>query len=130
LLRPGIRVPGIRDLLSGCLAVRLAPVKALLRERGTRLLDAADAVAGAELVARAASVARRIAAAPLPPTPSTPTGPPSPGRTVGLALQLWRAGRSIRVRPFVPPAAEASGTTAAPGVGAAGVQPAGAPAAR
>jgi hypothetical protein len=104
LLRPGIRVPGVRDLLSGCLAIRLATVKTLLRERDGRLLESDGLAAHAELVARAASVARRIAASSLPPAPGAPV---HPSGALGTAVQLLRAGRRIRVRAFSPPAREA-----------------------
>jgi hypothetical protein len=100
LLRPGIRVPGVRDLLSGCVAVRLATVKALLREREARLLEGNGLVARAELVARIASVARRTAAVPLPPAPAAAVA--ENGRPLSLAFQLFRAGRAIRVKPAPP----------------------------
>jgi glycosyltransferase involved in cell wall biosynthesis len=121
LLRPGIRVPGVRDLLSGCVAMRLATVKSLLKERESRLLDGDDLAARAELVARVASVARRIAAAPLVPGPVTHAAP-SAG-TMTTALQLFRAGRRIRIRPFAPPPRDADpapqgGTDAAPAANA------------
>jgi glycosyltransferase involved in cell wall biosynthesis len=108
LLRPGIRVPGVRDLLSGCVAVRLATVKAVLKEREGRLLDGDELAARAELVARVASVARRISASALP---ASPVAPSSSRHSIGTALQLLRAGRRIRVRPFEPPAREPDADT-------------------
>lgn len=95
LLRPGIQVPGVRDLLSGCVAVRLATVKAALRDRGSRLLEADGLAARAELVARAARVARRVTAAPLPPPPVTT--PRQRDGALRLAVQLFRTGRAVRV---------------------------------
>lgn len=104
LLRPGIRVPGVRDLLSGCVAVRLATVKAALKERPGRLLEGQGLATRAELVARTAAVARRITTTPIPPAPAT--APLERAPAFRLALQLFRAGRTIRVNPATPPPAE------------------------
>jgi hypothetical protein len=52
------------------------------------------------LVARIASVARRTAAAPLPPAPAAAVA--ENGRPLSLAFQLFRAGRAIRVKPAPP----------------------------
>lgn len=99
LLRPGLRVPGLRDFLSGCYAFRLATLKACFRDR-TPLLDTDGWCANAELVARAACGARQIAAVALPPPRLGGTGvaarPPEPLR---LALALLRTGRRLRIPP-------------------------------
>jgi hypothetical protein len=96
LLRPGIQVPGVRDLLSGCLAVRLVAVKQQLRERPAPLLECEGLAARAELVARAASGARQIAVADLPSSAAMPAAGNRPG-ALRLAMQLARAGRQVRV---------------------------------
>jgi hypothetical protein len=114
LLRPGIRVPGVRDLLSGCVAVRLATVKAVLRDRGDRLLDSEGLAARAELVARAASVARRVDTVTLP--PPLPSSIAERHSALSLAWQLKRAGRRLRVPPPVPPPPAATGPAPAPAV--------------
>src|SRR5439155_25365331 len=61
LLRPGLNVPGVRDLLSGVCAVRLATLKYCIRDPGQSLLESRGrAAAHAELVARSAAAARQI----------------------------------------------------------------------
>jgi dolichol-phosphate mannosyltransferase len=100
LLRPGIQVPGVRDLLSGCLAIRLASVKAQLRERAEGLLESTGLVARAELIARAASGARQIAVVELPALAASRSPNGSPG-ALRLAVQLARAGRRLRI-PTAP----------------------------
>jgi hypothetical protein len=59
LLRRGIRVPGVRDLVSGYLAVRLAVLRAAFQGSAPRLAGEGWA-ARAELAGRAAGYARRI----------------------------------------------------------------------
>ncbi len=98
LLRPGIRVPGIRDLLSGVCAVRLSTLRLALNGTGTRMLTARGLPARAELVARNASVARQIAAVPVPPHAHA-AAPRAPESALALALALFRAGRQLRVPP-------------------------------
>jgi glycosyltransferase involved in cell wall biosynthesis len=95
LLRPGIRLEGVHDPLTGCLAVRLIAARAVLRERaGGPLLDTDGLAARAELVARLAASARQVTGVPLPTTARDPA--PSPG-PLAVALQLRRLGRQIRV---------------------------------
>ena len=60
LLKPGLSVPGVRDLFSGCYGLRLATLKRCLRD-GQALLETEGWCANAELVARAAVHARQIA---------------------------------------------------------------------
>jgi hypothetical protein len=94
LLRPGVRVPGVTDFLSGCLAVRLVAARAVLRERAGTLLDH-DGIAGfAELVARLAATARQVSTAPL--TSGAADRFPTEG-ALSLALALRRLGRTTRV---------------------------------
>jgi glycosyltransferase involved in cell wall biosynthesis len=100
LLRPGVRVPGLRDFMSGCFAVRLSTLRQCLKERSA-LLDTDGWAANAELIARAASEARQIAAIRVPPGPR-PTGP-AIGGAVALALSLYRTGRRVHIpTPAVP----------------------------
>lgn len=102
LLRPGIRLPGLRDPLSGVALIRLVTLKNVLADRPDGLLETDGAAAQAELVARAATKARQIAAVPV-------------GRLVnglrahttdaplGTAIALFRAGRHLRIpAPSVP----------------------------
>lgn len=107
LLRPGVRLPGVRDFLSGCLAVRLVSARSALRDRAERPFLWQDGLATrAELVARLGQTARQTAAVPLPCLPH----PVSPGgRALSLALQLRHLGRGLR-----PAAVRAEGPDTAP----------------
>lgn len=100
LLRPGLRVPGLRDFISGCYAFRLATLKACFRDR-TPLLDTEDWCANAELVARAALSARQIAAVALP--PGRAAGASSLPPALQLAFALLRTGRRLRIPPPAVP---------------------------
>jgi glycosyltransferase involved in cell wall biosynthesis len=104
-------VPGIRDVLSGCLAVRLVSARGALRDRGEKPFLWADGLAArAELVVRLGAAARQAAAVPLP--CMQPALPPGPG-PLSVALQLRRIGRELR--PSTPPGdtADAAGTVPA-----------------
>ena len=92
LLRPGLRVPGARDLLSGFCAIRLVTLKHLVRDNAP-LLDTEGPVANAELVARAAAHARRISLVDVP----RRTAPARQERPLSLALKLFQAGRRLRI---------------------------------
>jgi hypothetical protein len=102
LLRPGISLPGVRDLLSGVALIRLITLKGCLKDTTDPLLLTEGLPARAELVARVAATARQIA--------SVPIVPHEPGdaqfasvRPFGAALSLFRAGRAVRVpRPAAP----------------------------
>lgn len=92
LLRPGLKLPGLRNLMSGFLAIRLITLKHCVRQDAA-LLDTDGWCANAELVARAAAHARRIAVVPVPRrTPPARVMPP-----FQLALDLYRAGRTLRI---------------------------------
>jgi glycosyltransferase involved in cell wall biosynthesis len=101
LLRPGISLPGLRDLLSGVTLIRLITLKSCLKDDAGALLRTDGLPARAELVARVASTARQIA--------SVPIVPHEPGesqfgtaRPLGVALSLFRAGRAVSIpRPAV-----------------------------
>jgi glycosyltransferase involved in cell wall biosynthesis len=95
LLRPGVRVPGVKDFLSGVCAVRLSTLRYCLNACRDALLKTDGPCARAELVARTAAVARQISVVPTPPW----TGPSARtrGSALGLAVALFRAGRRLRV---------------------------------
>lgn len=120
LLRPGIQVPGVRDLLSGCLAVRLVAVKQQLREHAAPLLACDGLASRAELVARAASGARQVTVTDVPSPAAVPEARRRPG-ALRLAMQLARAGRRVRIPPPVTrgpePAAAPAGAGAEAGAG-------------
>jgi hypothetical protein len=95
LLRPGLTVPGVRDLTSGVSVFRLSTLKHCLRQHDRLLSETALACANAELVARAAARARQIAAVTLAAHANTPHGRRRPAMTT--ALHLFRAGRRLRI---------------------------------
>ncbi|MDH4351226.1 MAG: glycosyltransferase, partial [Gemmatimonadota bacterium] len=100
LLRPNVRVAGVRDFLSGCLAVRLVSARGALRDHADGLPVETDGLAArAELVIRLAAAARQIATVPLPPL-GAPTAPAT--GAFALAMRLRRLGRTLRL-PSAPP---------------------------
>ena len=102
LLRPGVRVPGLRDFISGCFAIRLSTLRQCLKARSA-LLDTEGWTANAELIARAASQARQIAAIRVPPGPRRADATTGGGGAVSLALSLYHTGRRLQIpAPAVP----------------------------
>ncbi len=98
-------MPGVQDLLSGVFAIRLVTLKRCLRERegegGGALLETDGVCARAELVARASTCARQITA--LSFAPSSLRNGTVHDRPMSLAMQLYRAGKSLRVpQPEAP----------------------------
>ncbi len=65
LLRRGIRVRGVSDLVSGFVALRLAVLRPVLRGPGAGPLEGSRWSVSAELVGRAAGYARRIETVPI-----------------------------------------------------------------
>jgi dolichol-phosphate mannosyltransferase len=95
LLRPGIVLPGLRDFLSGVVLIRLVTLKRCLQD--TDALFVTDGIPSrAELVARAASSARQIAAVPVEPR-EPDDGAVAVQTPLSLALSLFRTGRSVRI---------------------------------
>jgi hypothetical protein len=95
LLQPGLQVPGVEDLLSGVYAIRLVTLKRCVRDQEGALLQTEGVCARAELLARAAAVARQITAMPISAV-HLRNGKP-PGSLTRLALQLFRAGRELHI---------------------------------
>ncbi len=93
LLKPGLQLDGFRDPLSGVYAMRLITLRNCLRESNDALLQSDGTLANAELVAKAARGARQIATVPVP----LRTQPQGKEGAFGLAMQLFRGGRSLRV---------------------------------
>ncbi len=103
LLRPGLRVPGLRDFTSGVAAFRLVTLKQALSERPDSerpdaVLETDGLCASAELVARAAVAARQIAVLPVAPVRRRPAAT-SRREAMSLAWSLFRAGRRLRIPP-------------------------------
>lgn len=94
LLKPGLRLPGVRDFLSGCYGLRLVILRQWKRDSPV-LLETDGWSANAELVARAAVYARQIAVLSLP--PSRLARPWSLGQALRAALALYRAGGRLRI---------------------------------
>lgn len=96
LLR-GVRVPGVRDIVSGFVTFRLAAVRNALRAQDGPLLTAEGWAANAELIARVAREARRVETVPMVERHDLHQRPsrvdPWP-----LARELWRQGGRLRIR--------------------------------
>jgi len=102
LLRPFLRVPGVKDPLGSYRLMRIAVVRDLLKENGeARLLKANGWAANVELLAKAARFARRIEVVPLEPRydlrPRATRVRPLAG-----AMDLYRFGRAARARRAAP----------------------------
>ena len=95
LLQPGLQVPGVEDLLSGVYAMRLVTLKRCIRDGNRALLETDGVCARAELLARAAAFSRQITALPIASTYLRNGS--LPGGSVRLALQLYRAGRTLSI---------------------------------
>jgi hypothetical protein len=94
LLRPGLSIPGVRDLFSGCYAFRLATLKRCFQDQSA-LLQTDGWCANAELVARAAVHARQIATVPV--TQGRVTRPRPRPAAASLAMAMLRAGRTLHI---------------------------------
>lgn len=94
LLRPGVSVPGVRDLLSGTCVIRLVSLRNAIRDGSGPFLISEGIAAHAELVARTASEARQVASVQW----SGPRGSAIHGglrAAAALAIRLFRAGRTV-----------------------------------
>ncbi len=96
LLR-GVRVPGVRDIVSGFAAFRLAALRNALRAQDGPLLTSDGWAANAELIARVAREARRVDTLAVVERHDLHQRPsrvdPWP-----LAKALWREGGRLRIR--------------------------------
>lgn len=99
LLQPGVRVPGVRDLLSRVCALRLSTLAFCLRNTPNEFLASQGVTASAELIARAASVARQISAVAVDVPAGSSLAAPPDYSALALALELFRTGRRLRVPP-------------------------------
>jgi dolichol-phosphate mannosyltransferase len=102
LLRGRVRVPGVRDVVSGFMALRLITLRHAFKAQEGRLLTTQGWSANAELIARTARVARRV---------ETITAVerhdlrhrPSRVQPWQTALALWRSRRALDIPPPSPP---------------------------
>ena len=97
LLRPGVNVPGLRDLLSGVCAIRLATLRYCLEGTSASVLQSRGVSAWPELLARTAAVARQISAIQIVPPEQPRQERNGQGSPLAVALELYRAGRRLRV---------------------------------
>lgn len=109
VLRPFVRVPGVRDPFGSYRLYRIAVLRDLIREGGDRPLVSAEGWAGnVELLLRASHVARRVETVELAPRydlrPRESRVRPWPD-----AVNLYRFGRAARVRPSAAPAPASAG---------------------
>jgi len=96
LLKPGIVLPGVRDLLARLMVIRLVTLKNCYRDRPDTLLSTGGVAADVELVALAAANARQVAAVQvLPYRNGEDRAPGFP--VLATACQLYRAGHRIRI---------------------------------
>lgn len=103
LLKPGIRLSGLRDVMSGVYAFRLVTLKACIKANDETLLDTTGGCANAELLARAAALARQIAVVPVPVGTVPHSRNRQPEGPLALALNLFRAGRKLEIpSPHTP----------------------------
>lgn len=101
LLRPGIALPGVRDPLSGCVAVRLVSARTTLDGIAeVPFVEPDGLVARAEVVGRLAKASRQVTTVTVP-TP--PRQPPVEAGALTTALQLRRLGRRLRLPEQAPP---------------------------
>ncbi len=96
LLKPGLTLPGVRDLTSGVCLVRLITLKSALKDRSDGLLESEGLSAHAELLARAGASARQITTLSVPARPEA-AADASLGSALALALDLFRTGRRLRI---------------------------------
>jgi glycosyltransferase involved in cell wall biosynthesis len=106
LLRRRVRVPGLHDTVSGFLAMRLSVAKDALPGEGA-VLTGDGWVANAELIGRAAAVARRIEGVAARERYDL-LQQPAAVDAWAEARSLWRAGGALRIPP-APSAARRTG---------------------
>ncbi len=96
LLR-GVRVSGVRDIVSGYAAFRLIGIKNALRDREGPLLTSEGWAANAELIARVAQQARRVDTVDIVERHDLRQRPSRIDPWL-LAKQLWREGGRLHIR--------------------------------
>jgi hypothetical protein len=97
LLKPGVRLSGLRDVLSGVCAFRLVTLRACIRANGESLLDTEGRCADVELLARAAAFARQITVVPADLRSTAGSERRRSEGPLALALSLLRASRQLEI---------------------------------
>jgi glycosyltransferase involved in cell wall biosynthesis len=103
LLRGVVRVPGVRDILSGYAILRLVALRNALRSQPASLFVSDGWAANAELYWRAGRYARRVETVPTVERHDLRQRP-SRVRPAHQAMELWRARARLRAAPIPPPA--------------------------
>lgn len=95
LLQGALRLPGVRDVVSGFLAVRLSCLRLAFRQADGSLLGTEGWAANAELIARLGAQARRVDAVRVT---EHHDRRPRPSRVAALATarELWQARARVR----------------------------------
>ena len=96
LLKPGLHVPGVRDLTSGINGYRLVTLQSCFRNDKGPLLKTQGMCADAELLARAAATARQVVAVPATEYQGPIDREPQEG-LLALTVALFKAGRRLKV---------------------------------
>ncbi len=95
LLSPGIKIPGLRDITSGCAAFRMITIQSFIGDGDQAVLMNEGASTFPEFLARASSGARQIASEPVKKGPGTSTV--SEHGPIINALNLFGAGRRVKI---------------------------------
>lgn len=98
LLRRAVRVPGVTDTVSGFVAFRLVALRHAIKHPTGVFLTTDGWAANAELLARAASHARRIDTVPVVERHDLRQRPSRVEPWAGLRT-VWRARRALRLEP-------------------------------
>ena len=104
LLRGVVTVPGVTDVVSGYAVLRLVALRNALRGNADRLLVTDGWAANAELYWRSGRYARRVEAVSSVERHDLRQRA-SRVRPLAVAMELWRARRTLRAHP-IPPASE------------------------
>jgi len=92
----GVKVEGVRDTVSGFVAVRLSSLRLALKDREERLLETDGWAANAELIARLSRQARRIESVSVVERHDL-RARPSRIEPWAVARELWGARRAVRM---------------------------------
>jgi glycosyltransferase involved in cell wall biosynthesis len=110
LLRGIVRVPGVRDVVSGFSIIRLVALRNAMRSHGNGFLVTDGWAANAELYWRTGRYARRVESVASVERHDLRQRP-SRVRPADEAMNLWRARSQFRATPIAPPAEPAARET-------------------
>ena len=107
LLRGAVKIPGVRDVVSGFAILRLVALRNAMRSHGSDFLVTEGWASNAELYWRTARYARRVESVPSIERHDLRQRP-SRLRPPEEAVNLWRARARLRATPIAPPAEPAA----------------------